>query len=189
MKRAVEPGLAGRTAGRVNPGAVAVLFGLWVLLSGKLDVFHLGMGVLAVAFAVWQGRGLAPMQLPGEPALRIWRMVPYTFWLFGQMILSALHVAQVVIRPRDHLDPQLIQFRSQQPSLLAEVILANSITLTPGTLTIDLQENRLIVHALTARTAREVLEGGMARRVGRLFSDEPLRPIEVITPPAEGSEP
>jgi multicomponent Na+:H+ antiporter subunit E len=170
---------------RVTPAGWALpilLFLLWVLLSGKLDAFHLGTGVLVVVFVVWQKQGLPPLQAPGSPQLRFLRLVPYAGWLFWQMLLSAVQVARVVIHPSRHLDPQLIQFRVQHPSLVAGVILANSITLTPGTLTIELQEDRLVVHALTSRAAGDLLEGDMARRVARLYTDDPLPPLEVISP-------
>ncbi len=164
---------------------LTVLFGIWVLLSGKLDGFHLGIGLLAVLFVGRQGRALAPLEGADGPSLRYGRVAPYLGWLFWQMVMSAVHVARVVLVPRRHLDPQLVQFRCGQPTLMAGVILANSITLTPGTLTVEMQGDRFVVHALTAKTARELLEGGMARRVARLFTDDPLPPIEVITGPRE----
>jgi multicomponent Na+:H+ antiporter subunit E len=160
-----------------------LLFLLWVILSGKLDAFHLGVGIVVVAMVMWQKRGLPALQSPDLPRLRYGRLLPYGAWLLWQMLLSAVQVAQVIIHPRRHLNPQLIQFRCEQPSLIAGVILANSITLTPGTLTIELQDNRFVVHALTTRTAGDVLRGDMARRVARLFTDEPLPPIAVITSP------
>jgi multicomponent Na+:H+ antiporter subunit E len=160
-----------------------LLFLLWVILSGKLDAFHLAVGAMVVAMVIWQKRGLPALQAADLPRLRYGRLLPYGVWLLWQMLLSAVQVAQVIIHPRRHLNPQLIQFRCEQPSVIAGVILANSITLTPGTLTIELQDNRFVVHALTTRTAGDVLRGDMARRVARLFTDEPLPPIAVITSP------
>jgi multicomponent Na+:H+ antiporter subunit E len=167
--------------------APLLLFLLWVLLSGKLDPFHLVVGGLVVSFVVWQMQGLPALQPPELPRLRYARVLPYAGWLLWQMILSAVQVARVVIHPRRHLNPQLIQFRCEQPSLIAGVVLANSITLTPGTLTIELQDHRFVVHALTTKTAADLLTGDMARRVARLFTDEPIPPMEVITPPKESA--
>jgi multicomponent Na+:H+ antiporter subunit E len=166
-----------------------LLYLLWVLLSGKFEVYHLGVGVVVVAFVVWQKRGLPEMQSSELPRLRYSRVLPYAGWLLWQMMISAVQVALVVIHPRRHLDPQLIQFQSLQPSLLANVVFANSITLTPGTLTIELHDNHLVVHALTARTAADLLSGEMARRVAHLFGDAPLPPLQVITPPEEPATP
>jgi multicomponent Na+:H+ antiporter subunit E len=164
-----------------------LLFLLWVLLSGKLDAFHLVTGALVVAFVVWQKQGLPPLQPPESPRLRSLRLVPYAGWLFWQMLLSAVQVARVVLHPRRHLDPQLVQFRVRHPSLVAGVILANSITLTPGTLTIELQEDRVVVHALTSRAAADLLGGDMARRVARLYTDDPSPPLEVIAAPKDSA--
>jgi multicomponent Na+:H+ antiporter subunit E len=163
--------------------SVLLLFGLWLLLSGKTSAFHLGAGVVTVAFVVWQTCLLSPLEPLRAPHLRFPRLVPYACWLFWQMILSAVYVARVVLQPGRHLDPQLVEFHATQPSLLSGVILANSITLTPGTLTIDLQDDRFTVHALTTRTAQDTLTGDMARRVARLFTDDPPPAINIITPP------
>lgn len=168
---------------RIPPWIVFPLLGLWVLLSGKLEFFHLGVGVVTVAFVYWQATVLPPLEAGGAPRLRFLRLIPYSFWLFWQMIVSAIYVARVVLHPRRHLDPRLVTFHSAQPSLLSGVILANSITLTPGTLTIDLHDNRFVVHALSTKTARDVLDGDMARRVARLFTDEPLPALKVISGP------
>ena len=165
---------------RRHPVALALLFGLWMILSGKLDLFHLAMGLGAVLFVAWQESALVPLEGLEEPPLRPWRVPPYLLWIFGQMVLSSLYVARLTLHPRRHLNPRLVEFQVSQPSLLGRVILANSITLTPGTLTVDLQGDRLTVHTLSPKTTQDVLAGGMARRVGRLFTDDPLPPLRVL---------
>lgn len=184
-KPVVHPSNQGRT--RISRWTILLLMGLWMLLSGKLEAFHLGVGVATIAFVFWQATVLPPLETSGAAQLRFLRLVPYAGWLMWQMLLSAIYVARVVIRPEQHLDPQLVEFKSAQPTLFSGVILANSITLTPGTLTIDLQENRFVVHALTSKTARDVLDGDMARRVARLFTDEPLPPLVVVSSPTEAA--
>jgi len=157
------------------------LLALWMLLSGKLSPFHLGVGVVLVAVVVWQATSMEPLEPVGRPRPRVGKLVPYCFWLFWQMILSALQVARVILAPERNLDPQLIEFNCQQPSLLSRVMLSGSITLTPGTVTVDLDGDRFIVHALTREGARDVLAGEMARRVWALSADEPMPEIEVIS--------
>ena len=161
----------------------ALLFGVWVLLSGKIDAFHLGVGLVVVALLAWMQRGLPALRGPGSSVLRSFRVITYSGWLLAQMVKSALYVAQVVLLKRDEVDPQLIAFRSPQPSTLTAVVFANSITLTPGTLTVDLVGDRYVVHALTPATAKDVMDGEMARRVARLSSDEPISPPESIPVP------
>lgn len=158
------------------------LFGVWVLLSGKFDAFHLGTGLAAVAFVAWLHGRLPATPEPGAPGLRSLRVPFFGLWLFWQMIQSAVYVGRVILNPGRHLDPHLIAFRSKQPSLLSHVIFANSISLTPGTLTAELEGDRYLVHALTPRTAADTLSGHMAARVARLSSDEPIGLPESFPP-------
>ncbi len=149
--------------------AGVVLFGLWALLSGKPDAFHLGIGVLTVIGVLWMHARLPEIEAKEHGLLRPLRFLFYIFWLLGEMLKSAMHVAKVIIRPGpSRPDPRLVAFESPQPSLVQGVVFANSITLTPGTLTVDFQDGRYLVHALTAETAADVLSGNMAGRVARL---------------------
>ena len=159
------------------------LFGMWVVLSGKFDGFHLGCGVATVAVLIWLHRALEPFRPPGSSEIRMRRLVPYVAWLIKEMVVAAVHVAIVILRPQGRLDPRLIRFESEQPTLLNAVIFGHSITLTPGTITLDLQEDRYLVHALTLEGARGVIEGSMHRRVARLTSDRPVAPPRLLTPP------
>jgi multicomponent Na+:H+ antiporter subunit E len=167
----------------VHPAGPLLLLALWMVISGKLTVFLLGVGVFLVVVLVWQSLAMEPLEPAGRPQIRFLRAATYAPWLFWQMILSAFQVAGVILRPSRNLDPQLVEFRCAQPSLQAGVLLAGSITLTPGTVTVDLADNRYVVHALTRRGADELLAGDMARRVARLCTDDPLPPIEVIRGP------
>lgn len=167
-------------SGRLPALAVqaALLMGLWLLLSGMLDGFHLGLGVFSVVLVLWLDRRLrrAPAtQVPAQPgaALRPLRFLAYHLWMPVQILLSAVYVARVVLSPRLDIQPQMVRFRSAQPNAFAKMLLGNSITLTPGTLTVDLDEDRFLVHALTADTARGLLEGTMQTKVAHLFQDEP----------------
>lgn len=172
----------------VHPAGPLLLLALWMILSGKMSAFLLGVGVLLVIILVWQSLALEPLEPKGRPPIRFLRAATYAPWLFWQMILSAFQVAGVILRPSRNLDPQLIEFHCEQPSLQAGVLLAGSITLTPGTVTVDLADNRYTVHALTRQGANDLLAGDMARRVAGLCIDEPLPPIEIIKGPEGGAE-
>jgi len=150
------------------------LYGLWVLLSGKLDAFHLGTGLASVVLVLWLDHRLEV--IGGDRPVRLlpWRWLFYYLWLLKEMVLSAVFVGRAILNPSRHVDPGLICFYTDQPCVAASVVLANSITLTPGTLTIDLHENTYLVHALSPGTASDLLAGGMPARVARLFGDEPL---------------
>ncbi len=169
---------------RVSPYAVAALFAMWVVLSGKFEAFHLGVGAASVAFVVWLQRGL-PSLRGADPRLSPLRFVVFVSWLFWQMLLSAIYVARVILfAPRAALDPQFFAFDSPQPSILNRVILANSITLTPGTITVDLDEDRFIIHALSPVTGDDVMTGDMAQRVANLSGVGPIDKPRRLPDPA-----
>jgi multicomponent Na+:H+ antiporter subunit E len=140
------------------------LYAVWLLLSGHYDLFHLVLGAISVGLVLLMNRTILPfVSLEGSESgrLRISRYVLYIPWLAWEMILAGTHVARVVLSPRMEIRPALIRFKSRQPNNLARVILGNSITLTPGTLTIELDGDEFLVHALTEETARGLLNGSM----------------------------
>lgn len=155
-------------------GQVVMLLALWLILSGHWDPFHIGMGVAAVAFVVWINRPVraVPLGADGEFSrrpIRLLRLIAYLPWLFWQMFTSGIYVAYLALHPRVPISPLLLRFRSFEPGVPAQVVLGNSITLTPGTLTLEIEGQVLTVHALTERTADDFLHGSMPRRVAHLF--------------------
>ncbi len=173
------------SARRVPLGRVvqALLLGaLWLGLSGMYDPFHLALGALSVACVLWLNGRLrrAPRVAEaarGDAEIHVLRFAAYCGWLVGQILASALHVAAVVIHPRMPVSPRVIRFRSDQPNDVARMLLANSITLTPGTLTLEVDGDEFVVHALTEATARGLLDGTMQAKVARLFRDDPGRAV------------
>jgi multicomponent Na+:H+ antiporter subunit E len=165
-------------------GWAGVLLVFWVILSGRLDALHLGMGLLSVGGALVVSRpllALAPSIGPGVsaplPVVTIGRFLLYLPWLFGQIVLSSIHVALVVLHPRMPIAPRVFRVRAPLPHPLARLTLAQSITLTPGTVTIDLSGDEFLVHALTSASARglEASSGfaEMPRHVRDVFADPP----------------
>ena len=159
-----------------SPRVAAALFATWVVLSGKLDVAHLGAGA-AAAFAIavatdrlWAlppsigASGRRPLH-----GVRWGRGLLYVFWLAREVVVSGLQVAYVVLHPRLPVDPRLVRFRSQLPHTLARLTLANSITLTPGTVTLEVEGDEFLVHALTPAGARGIETGTIRNRVVTLF--------------------
>jgi multicomponent Na+:H+ antiporter subunit E len=151
------------------------LMALWLLMSGIYDGFHIGLGVLSVILVLLLNFRFAfPSPDTAETGQPHWgRILLYLPWLVKEMVLSGLHVARVVLTPRMPLDPRLIRFKSKQPNDVARVILGNSITLTPGTLTVDMGKEEYLIHALTRATAEGLLNESMQTRVARLFVDNP----------------
>lgn len=158
-----------------------ILFAFWIILSGKFDLFHLALGFLSSLGVSLVTRKLVILRPPVvgilPPTLHRWPL--YLPWLMWQILLSAVQVARVVLHPKMPINPRLIRFKCGLPNPLAHVTLANSITLTPGTVTLDVAEEEYTVHALTAGAADSLVpakgEGEMQERVARLFGTEPER--------------
>ena len=157
-----------------------LLFALWVALSGKLDALHLAMGaVCAVGVAVAARPLLALAPSIGGPATApltvatAGRFLLFVPWLLVQIVAGSLQVAAVVLHPRLPISPRLLRLRVELPNPLARLTLANAITLTPGTVTLDVEGDEYLVHALIEASARglapEEAEGVMPRRVRRVF--------------------
>ena len=156
-----------------------LLFGLWVVLSSKIDVSHLVAGAMAaLVIAVATCNLLLLPPLIGfsreHPLADVrWRRVPlYLLWLSWEIILAGLQVARVVLHPRLPTTPRLVRFRIKLPHTLARLVLANSITLTPGTVTLDVDGDDYLVHALTENAARAIEDGIMLTRVSALFVNQ-----------------
>ena len=154
-----------------------LLFGLWVVLSGKLDAGHLVTGAATAVVISLATRRL--LLLPPAIGFSVdhplgdvpWhRFLFYVPWLAWEIVLAGLHVAYVVLHPKLPVTPRLVRFRADLPHTLARLTLANSITLTPGTVTLDVEGDEFLVHALTEATARAVEDGTMQDRVTALFA-------------------
>jgi multicomponent Na+:H+ antiporter subunit E len=145
-----------------------VCFVLWLLLSGHWDAVHVGLGAAASTLVVWLNRGQEDI----TAAVRaLPRVLWYVSWLLGEIVRSNLAVARIVLDPRLPIDPVVVRLRPPMRGALAMTTLANSITLTPGTITLDAEDGELTVHALTPDGLDEI-ESVMARRVAWVFGEE-----------------
>ena len=145
----------------------------WVVLSGMFDAFHMTLGVICCMLVAYFSHDL----LFYGDAKSTWGrgllgVITYLPWLFYQIILANLEVAYVVLHPRmlDKIDPHVIRFKTKLKRPISKVTFAQSITLTPGTLTLDVHRDQITVHALTEAGARALEAGEMYRRVAALRS-------------------
>jgi multicomponent Na+:H+ antiporter subunit E len=148
---------------------------VWILLSGKFDVFHLSLGVISCAIVAYFSGDLLfeSPKIKGLSGLWI-RFIRYIPWLLYQIFLANLHVMVLTFHPRmmDHIDPRIIKFRSKLQSDLSLVTFANSITLTPGTITVYVSvDGDFSVHAIDKKS-REGLPGEMEARIARAFGEK-----------------
>lgn len=160
-----------------------ILFGIWTILSGKLDAKHLTIGL--VTSLVVTLLTLKLLQLPGARDNQkyymafdfpVFNFLLYFVWLFWEIVKANIDVALIVLNPKLPIDPQMVTFKKAMDNPLAHVTLANSITLTPGTVTVDVIDDLYVVHAITRGGALSLApqegEGEMPIKVARLFGEE-----------------
>ena len=146
-----------------------VLALLWVLLSGLYSALFLGLGAVSVAFVMWIVHRMNGIDgARPEVRLRSLAFVRYAFWLFGQIVRANVEVARLALSPRMRIAPVVLRVPARQRTEVGRVLFANSITLTPGTVSVHLDEEEIEVHALTAGAAASLAGGEMGRRVEEL---------------------
>ena len=171
-----------------------MLLGLWLLLSGHYDLFHISMGVLSAAAIVLlnirlRKRYFFAEEISGTAAkikgafpgkIRFLRLLFYIPWLILQVAVASLQVAAVVLNPKMPIDPALLRFKTRLPNTSAKVILGNSITLTPGTITIQIEDDEFLVHALMDASATGIIDGSLPGEVAKLYEKKPEQVVTDI---------
>lgn len=147
---------------------LVALAAAWLLWSGLFKPLLLGLGVVscALTFLLVRRMGYFDNDLF---ALRFsFRLFGYWAWLGREIIRSSIDVARIIIDPRLPISPQVLEIKATTQHPVDQVILGNSITLTPGTLALDLHRGVIKVHTLTEAGARDLISGEMDRRVNEL---------------------
>ncbi|MHA6289235.1 Na+/H+ antiporter subunit E [Maricaulis sp. CAU 1757] len=134
-------------------GLTVILVALWLALSGPFTLsgdypIVMGLGVISILitlFATFRMRIFDRETVPLAPAPRL---MGYWGWLGGEIAKSNLAVLRLVMKPEIDVEPRLVRVPAEQRSDLGHTVFANSITLTPGTVTVDVEEDGFLVHAL-----------------------------------------
>ena len=150
------------------------MFTFWIVLSGMFDAFHLTLGVISCLLVAQFSHDLLFYGDDNQSWVRgLWGFITYVPWLFYQIIIANLQVAYVVLHPRmfELIDPHVIRFKTKLKRPISKVIFAQSITLTPGTITVSIHDDEFSVYALT-RNASESLPGEMETRVARALESD-----------------
>jgi multicomponent Na+:H+ antiporter subunit E len=141
-----------------------ILFALWLSLSATLSPAHVIVGALVAAFVAWLN--------PALPHLRrlSWvSILAYQPWLFGRILKSGLHVSRLILTPSLPIAPRLIRRQTKLKRDGELVVLGNSITLTPGTITVEVKPGELLVHAIDEESTQDLLGGALESRVQGVF--------------------
>lgn len=156
-----------------------VLFAFWLLLSGTLELKFVIYGVLTSVAVAWITYPLLLVSAAGAErryfilSINPFKLINYFFWLMYQLVMANIDVVSSTVRPELSINPGVCRFRFVSENPLAEVVLANSITLTPGTVTMNVTDDGIYeVHALTDNAAEGLLAGGMQKKVAWLFGEK-----------------
>ncbi len=148
-----------------------VLFVFWLLLSGFFTPFLVAAGFGSALAVVWLSRRLGLVDAEAHPIGLLGRaLFSYWPWLVKEIVVSAWTVTKIILHPRLPISPTLVEFRPLQKTDLGLVIHANSITLTPGTISIEVEPQRFLVHALTSDGAAGLAGSEMDSRCRALES-------------------
>lgn len=142
-----------------------LLSAFWLVNSGHYTALLLSFMVVSVLFVATLCHQMDLVDRESQPLNLTFTIPLYWLWLIKEVVLANIAVARCVWQGVDAINPSVIKIKANQKTDLGIVIYANSITLTPGTVSIDLEENIITVHALTSESAADLLTGEMDRRV------------------------
>ena len=142
------------------------LFGLWLLLSGHYDSpLLLTLGVISCIAVVFIAQRMDVIDHESVPLQVRFGFIGYLAWLTKEIVLANIAVAKIIISPSLPLGPLLFRIKTSQKTDVGRVTHANSITLTPGTISVEVEDDGIVVHALTGDFASDTANGEMDRRV------------------------
>jgi multicomponent Na+:H+ antiporter subunit E len=167
----VGRGMLGHARRTLTTGAA--VFAFWLVLSASLAPADLLLGAgVSVLLGWWSARFLWAGQAPGISLRTLLAILCYLLGLGADIVRAAFHVARVVLDPRLPIAPVLIVCRTRLRREVSQVAFAHSVTLTPGTLTVDMEGGTFLVHCLSEGFAARLESGELERRIARVFERE-----------------
>lgn len=143
------------------------LFLFWIVLSGFFTPFLLGAGALSALAVAYFAVRMQFVDHEGHPVQLGAGLLFYWPWLFLEIMKSAWTVSKIILNPALPVSPTMVKFAPGQRSVVGLVTHANSITLTPGTISIEVRPEEFVVHGLTRDSAQGCIDSEMDRRVRR----------------------
>ncbi len=144
------------------------LYAFWILMSGYFTPFLLAAGFGSALAVAWLAHRMEIADREGHPAHLTLQAFVYLPWLVKEIWKAGIAVARIILDPKLPVSPTLVRFRPGQESTVGLVVHANSITLTPGTITVEADPQEFLVHGVTRDNAAGVVDSEMDRRVCRL---------------------
>lgn len=149
----------------------------WMVMSGFLDVIHISLGVASVISVLAINYKMKSYRLYEDDMndlkeLRFGRAIYYVGWMIIQIFLAGIHVLAILLKRNIPYNTSIVKFRVDLPSAHAKMILGNSISLTPGTVTVLIEGDDFVVHALDDDSFGGITSDDMPREVLKLFQKE-----------------
>ncbi len=148
------------------------MFLFWILLSGEFTFILITSGVVASLITAYLSHDIfvGKADLKTETG-RVFKFIVYIPWLLWEIILANVEIAYLVLNPKPLVDPQIVRFKNDLKTDLGIVTLAHSITLTPGTVTVEANREEFVIHAIWQKSADGIIGGEMQRKVKKIEGD------------------
>ena len=151
----------------------------WVILSGKFDAFHLGLGVISCVVVTWISHDLLYHDRKKGASERLreaWAFLQYLPWITWEVVKANLHVFKLAMTKEgyEEMSPRVVTFKTYLKTDFAKFVLANSITLTPGTITMLIRGDVFHIHTMSQFLEDDLLTGGIEIKVAEVFEPEVL---------------
>lgn len=153
-------------------GLTAALVAVWIGLSGVFKPLLLGLGAISVITVVALSVRFRIADPVGVPYFRLWSFVTYWVWLLKEIAKSNVEVVRACLRTDLDICPALVKVKTICNNDMAKTLFANSITLTPGTVTVEVEGDRMLVHALYEDNAQPEAFKEMDARSARAAGSE-----------------
>lgn len=144
-----------------------VLAAAWLFWSGLYKPHLLALGVLSLVLSLWLAHRIGTFR-EASPFSTMLKLPRFWGWLLVEIVKSSIDVAKVVLDPKLPISPAVVEFDTVCKGPIGQVILGNAITLSPGTVTLDVYADRLKVHCLTAQGAEAIRSGEADRRAAQI---------------------
>ena len=152
-------------------GLAITLFIFWLLLSGIYQPLIISFGIASSLLVAWIAHRMDVIDHEGFPIHLGAKAITYWPWLIWEIIKANIDVAAIIIKPKLPITPTMFNSHASQKTEVGQVTYANSITLTPGTISVGVTDGMVEVHALTSQSADDVITGRMDKRVSQMEGD------------------
>lgn len=155
---------------------IILLFLFWYLLSGKNVILLLVVGALCSLFIVLYLYKITMIDDESLPIRILPKAIYYWLWLYKEMIFSSVYISKIILSPRMGISPQYFKIKSKQKSTMGFNIYANSITLTPGTISVIINNSNkeIDVHSISKDTKASLLKSEMDHKIKKLMGDNDI---------------